>query len=466
VTAGARAPRPGDDPGDDHVSITTLPSGLRVVTEAVPGARSVSMGVWVGVGSRDEPAELAGVSHFLEHLLFKGTAERDARAIAASIDRLGGDLNAFTAKESTAFYARVPAGHLAAAAEVLGDVLTRPALRDVDVDNERQVILEELAMDADDPEDRVHTLVEASLFPRHPLGRETAGQPDTVAALQAGDVRCFFRQWYRPANMVVAAAGAVSHDEVVEHVGRAFGTEVGGEQPRRHGPGARIRPMAAVRRRTEQANLALAFRGVARNDPRREALEVANHVLGGGLSSRLFDEIRERRGLAYAVYSTTATYADAGSLVVYAGTGPEHGAEVLGLVVAEVERLAADGITDEELEVAVGALAGSYVLGLEDAGSRMGRLGGSVLARGAVRPVAEQVARYRAVDREAVAAVSAAVLGGPRAVAGVGPVARRDLEVWAGGGWACSGGVRRAVPSRSSSASSTSASGGRSTGCS
>jgi predicted Zn-dependent peptidase len=417
---------------DDDVSVTTLPSGLRVVTETVPGARSVTMGVWVGVGSRDEPADAAGVSHFLEHLLFKGTPERSSREIAAAVDRLGGDLNAYTAKETTAFYARVPAGCLDVAAEVLGDVCTRPALRDVDVDSERQVILEELAMDADNPEDRVHTLAEASLFPRHPLGRETAGSAASVEAIDGAGVRAFFERWYRPANMVVAAAGALTHDQVVAAVERTFGSAAGGDRPVRAAPGARLREVAALRRRTEQANLAVGFRGVARDDPRREALEVANHVLGGGLSSRLFEEIRERRGLAYAVYSSSASYSDCGSLIVYAGTGPTHVADVLDVVVGEIELLAADGITDEELAVAVGSLSGAYVLGLEDVGTRMGRLGGSLLARGDVRPVEEQVARYRAVDAAAVAAVARELLGGARTLAAVGPVAHRDLERWVG----------------------------------
>ncbi|MFM7537894.1 MAG: M16 family metallopeptidase [Acidimicrobiales bacterium] len=419
------------NPDGAGVAATTLPSGLRVASENVPGARSISVGVWVGVGSRDEPDELAGVSHFLEHLLFKGTAERSARDISVAIDRLGGDLNAFTGKETTSFYARVPAGHLHDAVAVLGDVLTRPALRDDDIDNERQVILEELAMDADNPEDRVHTLVEASLFPRHPLGRETAGLVETVEALRPDDVRAFFGRWYRPANMVVAAAGALEHAELLDAVVGQFGAAEGGERPERRRPGSPLRPVAALRRRTGQVNLALGFRAVPREHPDLEALEVANHVLGGGLTSRLFEEVRERRGLAYAVYSSTAAYADAGSLVVYAGTSPDHVDEVLDVVAREVASIAAGGVTAEELDVAVGSLVGAFVLGLEDPGSRMARLGGSLSVRGAVRSVDEQVARYRAVDAAAVARVAGAVLAGPRCIASVGPWGRASLQRWA-----------------------------------
>ena len=204
------------------VQTTTLPSGLRVTTERMPGARSVAAGVWVGVGARDEPAELAGVSHFLEHLLFKGSEHRSARQIAESIDRVGGDMNAFTTKEYTAYYTRLPASALSLGLDLLGDVLTAPALRDVDVESERQVILEELLMDEDSPEDRAHTLLYESLFPDHPLGRETAGVRETVTAITSADIRRFFQRWYRPATMVVAVAGGVDHDTVVAEVEQRF----------------------------------------------------------------------------------------------------------------------------------------------------------------------------------------------------------------------------------------------------
>jgi predicted Zn-dependent peptidase len=410
------------------VELTMLPTGLRVVTERMPEAHSVAVGVWVGVGARDEPAELAGVSHFLEHLLFKGTDERSARAIATAIDRVGGDMNAFTTKEYTAYYTRLPSDSLGLALEVLGDVLTAPALRDDDVESERQVILEELHLDEDTPDERVHTLVQQSLFPDHPLGWETAGERRTVMAIEPDDVRSFFARWYRPATMVVTAAGAVDHDRVVAEVERRFTAPAGGELPERTSPDGVTGSVNLLRRSLEQAHLALGYRGVARDDHARAALDVVNHVLGGGMSSRLFDEIRERRGLAYAVYSSVTAYSDAGSLMVYAGTAPTQVPEVLALVDRELERLAAEGPTAEELEVAKGYLVGSYLLGLEDPGSRMARLGAQLSCLGRVRPLEEQVAEYRDVDAGAVADVIERVLCQPRVVAAVGPVTKKSLR--------------------------------------
>jgi predicted Zn-dependent peptidase len=410
------------------VRITTLPTGLRVVTERVPGARSVTSGVWVGVGARDEPPELAGVSHFLEHLLFKGTEDRSARAIAEAVDRVGGDMNAFTTKEYTAYYTRLPAAHMRLGIEILGDVLTAPALRASDVESERQVILEELSMDADSPEDCAHTLLYQSLFPGHPLGWETAGDKDTVAVLATDDVRRFFERWYRPAAMVVAAAGALVHDEVVAEVERRFPSRPGGELPERVRPGEAVVPLAVQRRRTEQAHVAMGFRAVARHDPDREALDVVNHCLGGGMSSRLFDEIREQRGLAYAVYSAPAAYADAGALAVYAGTTPSRVDAVLDLIEAELKRLLAVGLTDDELEVARGYLAGSFVMSLEDPASRMARLGGLLTTSGEIRPVREQLARWRAVAHGDVRRVIDRILAGPPVLAAVGPLTAKGLR--------------------------------------
>ena len=242
------------------------------------------------------------MSHFLEHLLFKGTEERSAQPIAAAVDRVGGDMNAFTAKEYTAYYSRLPADELPLALEMLGDVLTAPALRDGDVENERQVILEELAMDDDLPEDVVHRLLAEAMFPGHALGRETAGTMATVETITPDDVRAFFRQWYRPSAMVVAVAGALDHDRVVSEVERRFPASGPVEQPCGSHRPASLQPLVVDRRRTEQVQLAIGFRGVLVADaPDREALDVVNHVLGGGPSSRLFEEIREQRGLAYAV---------------------------------------------------------------------------------------------------------------------------------------------------------------------
>ncbi|MCU1344644.1 MAG: peptidase [Acidimicrobiia bacterium] len=403
-------------------------TGIRVVTEAIPGARSVCTGVWVGVGSRDEPAELAGVSHFLEHLLFKGTPQRSAQDIARSVDRVGGEMNAFTTKEYTAYYTRLPAGHLEAGVELLGDVLSKPSLADADVESERQVILEELAMDEDTPDDRVHTLLGELLFSKHPLGRETAGERSTVAAITADDVREFFGRWYRPANLVVAAAGDIDHADVMAHVERSFGGGDVGVAPEREAPTAAVRDVAVMRRAGEQAHLAIGYRAFDRRHPDRDALEVLNHVVGGGMSSRLIDEIRERRGLAYSVWSSPVSYADAGAFTLYVGTSPDHLAEVVQLVDHELTRLLSDGITDDELEVAVGYLGGSYLLAMEDASSRMGRLGGQLTVLGEILDVDEQLARYRAITRADVQRVAETVLSSQRAVAVVGPTAVKAVR--------------------------------------
>lgn len=384
--------------------VVHLPSGLTVAVEPMVSTRTVSIGVWVGVGARDESAELSGVSHFLEHLLFKGTATRGAIEISQSVDRLGGDINAFTSKEYTAYYCRVPARHVALGVELLGDVLTTPALRDDDIESERQVILEELAMDDDSPEDVAHRTFSASLFGEHPLGRDTAGERATVRAIRPSDVRSFFAEHYRTGNTVVAVAGAVDAEEVVELVAKAFDSMLpGGETPRRDAPShAGAGRRVDVDDDTEQVHLVMGGASLARTDADREALDVVNHVLGGGLSSRLFDEIRERRGLAYSVFSSASAFSDSGVWSVYAGTLPEHRDEVEHLVRRELERLTRDGITDDELEIALGYLTGSYEMGLEDSAARMSRLGGQLTLLGELRSVESQIDRWNAVTRDDV----------------------------------------------------------------
>jgi predicted Zn-dependent peptidase len=417
----------GDRAADEGVRRTRLPGGLRVVTERMPGALSVTTGVWVGVGARDEPAALAGASHFLEHLLFKGTAARSAREIAVAVDAVGGEMNAFTAREHTAYYTRLPRGDLGLGLDLLADVLSAPAFREAEVEAERQVILEELSMSEDTPDDRVHTLVYDAVFPDHPLGREVLGDPTTIGSLAREEIRGFFSTHYRPANLVVVGAGDLEHDDVVAAVAERLGGGPSGERPRREAPAAPPRPLTVLRRPTEQAHLTVGVRALAVDDPDRYALAVANHALGDGMSSRLFQEIREERGLAYSVYSYTSAYADSGTLVVYAGTSPTKAKEVLRLVLGMLDDLAADGLTEEELAVAKGGLAGSLLLGLEDSGSRMARLGRQEITRGTVVPVDEHVAALRSVTADDVARVCARVLAGPRAVAAVAPFTERGL---------------------------------------
>jgi predicted Zn-dependent peptidase len=402
--------------------ITQLDSGLTVATERVPGTLSVATGVWVGVGSRDEPDELSGVSHFLEHLLFKGTDTRTAQELSRGVDRRGGDFNAFTSREYTAYYCRLPARHAAFGIELLGDVLSNPALTDDDVRAERQVILEELAMDDDAPDDVAHRTFTGQVFAGHDLGRDPAGDRDHVRAITPDDVRGFFHQHYRTGNMVVAAAGPLEHVELLAFIEQAFASAaVGGSRPDRAAPGA-MGTSLHVPDDSEQVHIVLGGRSLPRRHELREPLDVVNHVLGGGLSSRLFEEIRERRGLAYAVYSGVSAFSDAGVFQLYAGTQPDHADEVQQLMFDELARLVADGITDDELDVAVGYLTGAFELGLEDTGARMARTAGLLTSAGEVRPIDEQVARWAGVDHAAARAAIAEVYAADPVVVTVGPL--------------------------------------------
>jgi predicted Zn-dependent peptidase len=388
----------------------------------MPEASSVSVGVWSGVGSRDEPAPVAGASHFLEHLLFKGTAERSARSIALAIDAVGGEMNAYTSREHTAYYLRLPVAELESGMALLADVVTEPAFREHELEAEREVIVEEILMSEDTPDDLVLTALYESLFPDHPLGRETLGTRETVEGMARDDVESFHRRWYRPANLVVAAAGALTHEQVLAALDGRLPSEVSGERPVREAAGSTVEPLVVIDRPTEQVHLAIGWRGLSVGDDDRYALWVANHVLGGGMSSRLFQEIREERGLAYTVFSSPSSYSDDGSLLIYSATGPNRLQELLDVIERVLDGLLADGITDEEHAVALGYLEGSMLLGLEDSGSRMARLGTGLTSRDQVVPVDEHVQRIRAVTRSDVSGVLHRLLDGPRAVAAVGPL--------------------------------------------
>ena len=406
-----------------------MSNGLTVATERIPSALSISAGAWVGVGARDETDDLSGVSHFLEHLLFKGSDDRSAREISQMVDRVGGDINAFTSKEYTAYYTRLPARHQALGIGLLGEVLTQPALRPEDIDNERHVILEELAMDDDSPDDVAHRAFMSHLFPDHALGRETAGSVETVEAITTQDVRGFFGSHYRAGSSVVAVSGPLDHDAAVEQVEAAFAAMPAGD-----GRVARREPGTAssgevIDDDTEQVHLVLGMQSLRRDDPDREALDVVNHVFGGGLSSRLFDEIRERRGLAYSVYSGVSAYADTGAFTIYAGTQPAHATEVLELIHEQLALLIKDGITDDELDIAKGYLTGAFELGLEDTGSRMARAAGLLVTTGGIRPVADQVARWDAVGHADTRRVIERILDQPITVVALGPVDANVLSL-------------------------------------
>ncbi|HEY6531325.1 MAG TPA: pitrilysin family protein, partial [Acidimicrobiales bacterium] len=407
------------DPGMER---SELASGVRVITERMPEASSVSVGVWFAVGSRDEPDEVAGASHFLEHLLFKGTEERSARSIALAVDAVGGEMNAYTSREHTAYYLRLPVAELRSGVELLAEVVTAPAFRAHELEAEREVIVEEILMSEDTPDDLVITALYESLFPEHPLGRETLGTRDTVEGMSRDDVVGFHAEWYRPANLVVAAAGALTHDEVLDALDGLVPSAASGVAPVRSAPTPDVEPLVVIDRPTEQVHLAVGWRGLPVGDDDRYALWVANHVLGGGMSSRLFQEIREERGLAYTVFSAPSSYSDDGSLMLYSATGAGRLQELLEVIDSVLDGLLADGVTEEEHAVALGYLEGSMLLGLEDSGSRMARLGTGLTTRDQVVSVDDHVQHIRAVTRDDVAAVLHRVLDGPRAVAAVGPL--------------------------------------------
>jgi predicted Zn-dependent peptidase len=420
VAADIRAT--GPVPLSTGIERTDLASGVRVITERMPEASSVSVGVWFAVGSRDEPDEVAGASHFLEHLLFKGTEDRSARSIALAVDAVGGEMNAYTSREHTAYYLRLPVAELRAGVELLGEVVTAPAFRPHELEAEREVIVEEILMSEDTPDDLVVTALYESLFPRHPLGRETLGTRDTVEGMSRDEVAGFHGQWYRPVNLVVAAAGALTHDEVLQALDGLLPTGASGEAPHRAVPAPEVEPLVVIDRPTEQVHVAAAWRALPVGDDDRYALWVANQVLGGGMSSRLFQEIREERGLAYTVFSAPSAYSDAGSLMLYSATGSGRLQELLDAIDRVLDGMLTDGITEEEHDVARGFLEGSMLLGLEDSGSRMARLGSGLTSRDQVVPVQEHLQRIEAVTRDDVARVLHRVLDGPRSVAAVGPL--------------------------------------------
>ncbi|MCO5992325.1 M16 family metallopeptidase [Actinoallomurus rhizosphaericola] len=442
MTLLAREQEPGSTfvvhPGADGAGVvrrTVLPGGLRIVTETVPTVRSVAFGIWAGVGSRDESIEDAGASHYLEHLLFKGTRKRTALEISSLMDAAGGEMNAFTAKEYTCYYARVLDSDMPLAIDVVSDMVTDSLIEPQDVDAERGVILEEIAMHDDDPTDAVHDEFSAALFGDTPLGRPILGTVESISGIGRDRIARYYRERYVPQNLVVAAAGNVDHDEVVRLVQAAFAGVLGDASqlpsaPRIGGPGAS--PASGVRsivRPTEQANLILGSVGITRVDERRFALGVLNAALGGGMSSRLFQEIREKRGLAYSVYSYNSQYADTGIFGVYAGCLPAKVDEVLEICRDEVAKVAEHGITEEELERGKGQLRGSFVLGLEDTGSRMSRIGKSELVYDSLLSVDDILGRIEAVTLDDVRTVGREILGRPMTMTVIGPFEGRDFTL-------------------------------------
>ncbi|HET6986700.1 MAG TPA: pitrilysin family protein [Kribbella sp.] len=407
---------------------TVLPSGLRVVSQSVPGFRSVTFGVWVGVGSRDEPDQLAGATHFLEHLLFKGTERRDALEISAAIDAVGGEMNAFTGKEYTCYYARVLDSDLPLAVDVICDMITSATLTSVDVESERDVIDEEIAMHADETSDHIHDLFAEQLWGQSPLGRSITGSPESVASLSRQQVVGWYRRRYRPSNIVVSVAGNVDHTDVVRLVRKAFErhwvTTAAEPAPVRLPAGKPVPTYGGVRvhhRDVEQAHMVLGMPGLVRSDERRYVAGVLHGIVGGGMSSRLFQEVREKRGLAYSVFTFGSAYADSGMVGVYAGCLPKKATEVLDVIRAELESIASGNITPDELLRGKGQMRGSVVMGLEDAGAKMTRIAKAELVYGELPTVDDILHRIDSVTLDDVSQLAAELYAGTPVLTVMGP---------------------------------------------
>jgi len=383
-----------------------LPGGLRVITEEIPTVRSATIGVWVGTGSSWETPETMGISHFIEHMLFKGTTRRSAREIARAIDGLGGTLNAFTSKEHTCFYAKVLDRHLPKAVDVLADMIQHPLFDPADIDREKAVVVEEIKMHEDIPDEVVHDLFASAVWPDHGLGRPVVGTVRTVRALSREDLLAYYHRHYRPDNMVVAAAGNLRHEEVVEQVAEAFRElceEVREAEPEPAAPTNPTSSVAVLREKeTEQTHLVVGVRGLEQDHGEIYALHLLNTILGGGASSRLFQEIREERGLAYSIYSCHSSFRRTGSFAIYTGTSHDASQQVLELILKSLRETSERGVTPAELEEAKEQLKGQIMLSLESTAGRMSRLGRGELTTGRVLTPDEIISRIDSVTPEQV----------------------------------------------------------------
>jgi predicted Zn-dependent peptidase len=404
----------------DH-RLTKLDSGVRVATEAMPSVRSVSLGFWIGTGSRFERDPEAGLSHLLEHLLFKGSSKYGSLEIDQIFDGMGAELNAGTGKETTSVYARVIDQHVPEAIDVMADMVFRPSL--TDIDSERAVILEEIAMYEDDPQEKVFDVLGEAVFGAHPLGRAIIGRAPVIADTPVKDIARFHAARYVPSNIVIAAAGAVDHDAFVELVAERVEGDPNAVIDRPHpAPTATPQQRRFERKDTEQYHVCLGGPGLSRHDDRRFALRVLDTIFGGTSSSRLFQEIRERRGLAYSVYSFTSAYQDTGQVGLYVGTRADNLRDALGVVANELARLREDPASHDELARAKENLKGRVVLALESTGARMNRLGSEILAGAPLLSLDEVVERIEAVSLGDLAALVAELWPAERlSAAGIGP---------------------------------------------
>ncbi|MFM8782438.1 MAG: M16 family metallopeptidase [Actinomycetota bacterium] len=413
---------------------TVHPSGLRIVTEEIPSVRSAAFGIWVNVGSRDESPKVAGASHFLEHLLFKGTKTRTALEISSAIEAVGGEMNAFTSKEYTCFYARVIDTDLPLAIDVIADLITSSLGRPEDVESERKVVLEEISMRDDDPSDLVHDLFSETFFGDTPVGRPILGTVDSINEISRNSVFNYYKKKYLPQDIVVSVAGNIKHQKVIDQVIKAMsndeflGSEKNAATMRASTPIRRKgEQVGLVYRKTEQAHLFLGVDGVARDDERRFAMSVLSAALGGGMSSRLFQEVREKRGLAYSVYSYAQQFAGTGMLGFYAGCTPQKATEVIRIIREILNDVAVNGLTHEELLRAQGAVKGTLVLSQEDTGSRMSRIGKSELVHGEVLGFDEILGAISSVTSSEIRELASEFLTKSPTLAIVGPFNKESV---------------------------------------
>lgn len=402
------------------VELTRLPSGLSVITDAMPHLETASLGVWVGSGSRDEQPDEHGISHLLEHMAFKGTGRRSAREIAESIEAVGGDLNAATSVETTAYYARVLKADVPLALDVLADILSNPGFDAAELKREQNVIVQEIGAVEDAPDDLVFDRLQSIAFPDQPVGRSILGTPDTVRSFDPGKLRAYLGRNYRAPDMIVAAAGAVEHAAVVDLVAKHFGSFAGPAapvpQPATFGGGQKVEP-----RDLEQVHVALALHGVPQRDPGLFSLQVFTAVLGGGMSSRLFQEVREKRGLCYAIYAFHMPYFDTGLFGLYAGTDEADAPELMRVVIDQVNDLT-ETLEEKEIARAKAQMKAGLLMALESSGARAEQLARQMLAYGRPLTIEEIVAKVDAVTVESARAAGRALIGrGRPAIAAIGP---------------------------------------------
>jgi predicted Zn-dependent peptidase len=423
--------------GGSSVRRSVLPSGVRILSEQVPGSQSVSVSFSVAVGSRDETNNHFGSTHFLEHLLFKGTKTRTAMDIAIAFDSVGGSSNASTGKEHTSYYAKVQDKALPIAVEVIADMLTSSLIDETEFENERPVILEELAMNDDDPQDVAHEAFSEAVLGVHPLGRPIGGTIETISNVTRAAVWEHYQQNYRPQDLVVTAAGSCDHQQLIKLVEQALATagwDLGLEAkpvPRRLLTPADITRgsmLNVIHRPISQVNILVGSEGLYVDDPRRYAMGVLNTVLGGGMSSRLFQEIREKRGLAYSVYSFNQGYSDAATFGLYAGCSPAKAKEVTQLMIAELEKVAESGITQDELALAKGNISGSLALKFETNQARMSRLASAEIVSGEFMDLDETITRFDGVVLAEVQALAKDLIEKPRSIVAVGDVTEDMFE--------------------------------------